>query len=665
VGEPEIRTSWLAPPGAQRLEPEEPPRFSVVIRAYQAAASIDEAVASALAQTRPAHEIIVVDDGSTDDLDDALSGFRDQITVIRKENGGAASAANAGLGAASGDFLALLDADDVYGPRRLEALGDLAAARPDLDLLSTETELMLNGRAVGFFHAATPFVVGDQRTAILRNCFVGCTPAARISRLRKIGGFDEALPVASDWDCWLRLILNGGRAGFVAEPHLRYRLGPSSLTANRSAALWGRVRVLEKASGNADLRADERPALLRSLREHQARAVLAEAKARIDGGDTAPAWFLRRAATRGLPHPARLSLVLAAATPRLARAYLPQDPGALAQRLATDGEEDPRAEDSAFSGLGTVAGGAARAVLAWAHRTRVRWSAAPVGLALCYHAIADSEGDPRRDLSAAVAVRRLEAQLRHVRRCYHVVPASQLLSAASSRARGRRIPLAITFDDDLRSHLSHAAPALRRARLPATFFLAGAGLDGPFSFWWQLLQHAWNHDAVDARMLEAWGLRGPASLRQVARRIQAMSPDDRVAAQATLEAAVGPRDDILSGDEIAALSRDGFEIGFHTLRHDDLLELDDDQLRRAMRAGLAELESIAGPIVSLSYPHGRADARVAAAASDAGFRYGFVADGSAVRAGDDPHLLGRRYPGRGTVAEFALDAARSILAASR
>jgi GT2 family glycosyltransferase len=338
---------WLAPPPRLNLQPGEPPRFSVVIRAYQAAASIGAAIASALAQTRPAHEVIVVDDGSTDDLARALSEFRHQITLIRQDNSGAASAANTGLASASGDFLALLDADDVFGPRRLEALGDLAAARPDLDLLSAETELVLNGRVVGHFHTATPFVVSQQRTGILRNCFVGCTPAARISRLRKIGGFDETMLVASDWDCWLRLILDGGCAGFVKEPHLQYRLGPGSITANRSPALWGRVRVLEKAAENPALRADERPALFRSLRHHRARAVLAEAEARIGCGERAPAWFLRRAATPGLPGPARLSLVLAAAAPRLARTYLPHDAGALEQRFAAavSGGE-PTAQDS-------------------------------------------------------------------------------------------------------------------------------------------------------------------------------------------------------------------------------------------------------------------------------------------------------------------------------
>jgi hypothetical protein len=332
----------VAPPAPSPLEPGHPPRFSVVIRVYQAAATVGDAVASALAQTRPAHEVIVVDDGSTDDLAGALAPFRDRITLIRKANGGPASALNAGLASATGEFLAVLDADDVYRPRRLEALGDLAAARPDLDLVNTETELILNSRPVGRFHAATPFVASGQRTAILQSCFVGCSPAVRISRLRAVGGFDETMRIGEDWDCWIRLILNGARAGFVDEPHLEYRLRPHSLTAQRVAALWARVHVLERAAGNPAVRADERQTLMRSLRRHRARAVLAEADDRLGRGDTSRGWFLRRALTRGLPPGPRISLAAAAAAPRFARRYLPQDPGPLEQRLAPSMTSDPR-----------------------------------------------------------------------------------------------------------------------------------------------------------------------------------------------------------------------------------------------------------------------------------------------------------------------------------
>ena len=111
-----------------------------------------------------------------------------------------------------------------------------------------------------------------------------------------------------------------------------------------------------------------------------------------------------------------------------------------------------------------------------------------------------------REISAAVSLHNFERQLRHLRRRYRVVPASCLAEAAAARTRGRRVPVAITFDDDLPSHLSHAAPALRRARLSATFFLSGAGLNGPFSFWWQLLQRAWDRGLVDAPLLHAWGI---------------------------------------------------------------------------------------------------------------------------------------------------------------
>jgi peptidoglycan/xylan/chitin deacetylase (PgdA/CDA1 family) len=307
--------------------------------------------------------------------------------------------------------------------------------------------------------------------------------------------------------------------------------------------------------------------------------------------------------------------------------------------------------------------GAMRPMAAWALRLRARWSGARVGLVLCYHRIAEREGDPGTEVSAAVSLADLERHLRHLRRRYRVVPASGIAGAAASRRRGRRLPVAITFDDDLPSHPALAARALTGARLPATFFLSGAGLDGPFSFWWQLLQRAWDRDLVGPDLLEAWGIRArDVSVRQVARRIQGMSPTERDAAAASLRAAVGgdASDDTLSRDGVEALVAAGFEIGFHTKKHDDLVGLSDEELRVAMSAGRAELEQIAGPLSTISYPHGRADGRVAAVARAAGFRLGFIADGSPVKLGDDPHLLGRRYPASGSMGRFAFDVAGTL-----
>ena len=222
----------LAPAPPAALEPlQRPPTFSVVITAYEAAATVAAAIRSALDQTHPAHEVIVVDDGSSDDLMAAVAPFAGQIEVVRKSNGGGASARNAGVAAASGDFMAILDSDDLYDRRRLEALADLAVARPDLDLLTTDSRFMVDGHEVGRYASHDPFAASEQRTAILDSCFVGGWPAVRIARLEEIGGFAEDFRIAYDWNCWLRLILDGSSAGMVDEPLYDYTLHPGSLTS--------------------------------------------------------------------------------------------------------------------------------------------------------------------------------------------------------------------------------------------------------------------------------------------------------------------------------------------------------------------------------------------------------------------------------------------------
>jgi glycosyltransferase involved in cell wall biosynthesis len=270
---------FLAPPPRAPVEPlPAPPSFSVAIAAYQAAPTIAEAVRSALDQTLPALETIVVDDGSTDDLAGALRPFGERVTLVRKPNGGVASARNAGLERAAGELVAYLDADDRFGPRRLELLAELAVRRPDLDLLATDMTFVAGGREAGRFYAENEFAVAGQRAAILRSCFVGGLPAVRASRLRAIGGFDEGLAVGSDWDCWLRLILAGSAAGLVDRPCYEYRRGGESLTASRTTSLRARVRLLEKARSNPDLRLRERPLLWRELRRRRREADAQEAR---------------------------------------------------------------------------------------------------------------------------------------------------------------------------------------------------------------------------------------------------------------------------------------------------------------------------------------------------------------------------------------------------
>src|SRR3989442_7824474 len=129
---------FLVPRVDHAVPPGKVPSFSIVIPAYQATAYIGRAVESVLAQTLPPIEIIVSDDGSTDDLAGALAPYGDRIQVVRGPNGGLPVARNRGFRAASGEFVANLDADDVLYPEWFEAVGGLAATRPHLHILTTK-----------------------------------------------------------------------------------------------------------------------------------------------------------------------------------------------------------------------------------------------------------------------------------------------------------------------------------------------------------------------------------------------------------------------------------------------------------------------------------------------------------------------------------------------
>ena len=199
----------IAPTPVEPVDTGVTPTFSVIIAAYQAAETVAAAVESALGQTSPPHEVIVCDDGSTDEIERALDPLRDRIVFLSQANGGEGSAKNAAAGAASGDFVAILDADDLYLPERLEALGELASARPDLDILTTDAYLEVDGRVVRHaYDESWTFEVADQRAAILQRNFIFGHAAVRRSallergRLRRVDSVDD-------------------RLGVLAAPHLR------------------------------------------------------------------------------------------------------------------------------------------------------------------------------------------------------------------------------------------------------------------------------------------------------------------------------------------------------------------------------------------------------------------------------------------------------------
>jgi glycosyltransferase involved in cell wall biosynthesis len=226
--------------------------------------AVTGAVASALAQTMPAHEVIVCDDGSTDAPEKSLAAFHDQIILLRKPNGGGASALNHALGAATGDFVAILDADDLYDPERTKAIAMAAASRPDLDIVTTDAWLERDGTRSGTYSNSNPFAVQEQRAAILETCFPGGWPAVRRIRLLEAGGWNEAYRVAYDWECWLRLILAGSSVGMVDAPLMTYHVHEGSLSADKLLSLKERIRLLRRVDAT-QLSQQERRARRRAI----------------------------------------------------------------------------------------------------------------------------------------------------------------------------------------------------------------------------------------------------------------------------------------------------------------------------------------------------------------------------------------------------------------
>jgi GT2 family glycosyltransferase len=310
---------FLAPPPLEDVEPGPAPTFSVVIPAFQAAGTIAEAVASIVAQTTPAAEIIICDDGSSDDLVAALEPYRDAVRLLRTEHRGVAATRNELVRAAGGEFVVPLDADDVYAPTRLQRLAELAATRPDLDLLSTDAVFVSGGRPVGRFNEGTPFAVERQREAILDRCFLIC-PAMRRSRVAAVGGYDESLRSAEDWDLCIRLILAGATAGLVDEELMEYRLGNKSLTASRGRTLHERVYMLEKAADTPGLPPQLRRAALDAVSQHRGRALEQVAREAVeDGASDSRSSLVAVARSRDVGLRARIGAALSSVAPARSR----------------------------------------------------------------------------------------------------------------------------------------------------------------------------------------------------------------------------------------------------------------------------------------------------------------------------------------------------------
>jgi len=210
-----------------------PPAVSVVMAVFNGMPWIEDAVRSVLAQTADDLELVVVDDGSTDATADFLAAVGDaRLRVERRRHAGLTRSLNHGLGLARAPLVARLDADDVALPDRLARQRAFLDAHPEVGLLGTGArEVDVTGRQIGLILPPT----ADRAirgVLIRRNPFVHSSILMRRALVEGLGGYDPTLPVAQDYDLWVRMS-GVTRLANLPEPLVVRRLLPGRVSAGR------------------------------------------------------------------------------------------------------------------------------------------------------------------------------------------------------------------------------------------------------------------------------------------------------------------------------------------------------------------------------------------------------------------------------------------------
>ncbi len=223
--------------------------ISVIIPTYNRAFIVGKSIDSVLQQTYNDYEIIVVDDGSTDNTHDSLKPYFNKIHYEYKENGGIASARNRGLEIAQGEYIALLDSDDFWKPEKLERQMACFHAHPEYGMVATRcvtntvdtdfrtiemNKIRRSGKS-GWIYKDLFFrnFIRTSSVVIKKECF------------DKVGGFDESLPRCEEIDMWLRLSKQYP-VGFINDVLTIYTRRPKEIRADNIEGRKNWLRVLER-----------------------------------------------------------------------------------------------------------------------------------------------------------------------------------------------------------------------------------------------------------------------------------------------------------------------------------------------------------------------------------------------------------------------------------
>ena len=236
---------------------EKNPKVSVIIPTYNSAQFIVETLESVFAQTYKNYEVIVVDDGSTDNTKEVLKPYMSKIRYIYKENGGPASARNVGIKNARGEYIAFLDSDDLWLPEKLEKQVRYFEEHPQIYMVFAD--------CIRFGEEVSNTPRNDTKYLISNDMFVNIwwynivptsTVMVRKSCFEKVGFFDEAkeLETTEDTEMWLR-IARECEVGYLREVVTKYRVRMSGYSrSNINRAYNSAKLVIDKYWGDIKIR---------------------------------------------------------------------------------------------------------------------------------------------------------------------------------------------------------------------------------------------------------------------------------------------------------------------------------------------------------------------------------------------------------------------------
>lgn len=224
---------------------------SVLIPSYNHAHFVSAAVNSALAQTHPDVDIIVIDDGSKDNTAEVVATFGDAVNYVYQENQGLSAARNTGIRHARGEYIALLDADDLWSPEYLAESLKVIEQNPRAGLTYCWwSHIDENGNPMpepGFFNKRGHLL----KTFAVRNYFPPVAVLVRKACVAEAGGFDEKLFALEDWDLWFRIAANGWEFDCVPQVLVQYRRHSSNMTLDVPRMERNQLGVLDKMGQSA------------------------------------------------------------------------------------------------------------------------------------------------------------------------------------------------------------------------------------------------------------------------------------------------------------------------------------------------------------------------------------------------------------------------------